>query len=169
MMWRFQFRVDWFSAQERGAFAAFGRTTDTVRVNAMAAGGGDRRLVEVRGVDDAYPLSGSLTLTGADSLSVALHPADGLAGAAVEPDLLDHLHLKLGDRFLIGDVPFRVGALISNEPDRLGRGFALGTRRSDFQGCSGSLRAHRIRCSLRRDGAHRANLVGTRPPPWLRR
>ncbi|HET6970165.1 MAG TPA: FtsX-like permease family protein, partial [Phenylobacterium sp.] len=49
-------------------------------------------------------------------------------GAAVEQTLLERLHLKLGDRFLVGNVPMRANAVLEAEPDRLSRGFALGPR-----------------------------------------
>jgi putative ABC transport system permease protein len=118
-----------FSTAEEAAFARFGRVTDTLGVRAMAAGPGgegDRRLAEVRGVDAAYPLAGVVDLKGASSIAEATADRDGLPGAAVEPELLTRLHIALGQRFLIGDTPFVARAALINEPDRLGRGFALG-------------------------------------------
>jgi putative ABC transport system permease protein len=117
-----------FTPVELSAFAALGRTTDALGVRAMAAGRGpeDRRLAQVRGVDGAFPLAGAVTLSGAKDLGAALATRDGLPGAAVDPALLARLHLKLGDRLLIGDTPVAVRALLLDEPDRLGRGFQLG-------------------------------------------
>jgi hypothetical protein len=40
---------------------------------------------------------------------------------AVEQALLDRLHLKLGDTFLIGEAKFIARAVLVSEPDRLGR------------------------------------------------
>jgi putative ABC transport system permease protein len=116
-----------FTAGELAAFAGLGRTTDALAVRAMAAGpGGDRRLADVRGVDAAFPLAGAVKLEGAASLAAALAGAGGLPGAAVDPRLLERLHLRVGDGFTIGDVRFVVGARLVSEPDTLGRGFALG-------------------------------------------
>jgi putative ABC transport system permease protein len=118
-----------FTQGERSAFTRLGPVTDTLRVRAMASGRraeGDRRLAEVRGVDAAYPLAGSLKLEGAATLEQATAVVAGVAGAAVEPELLDRLHIKLGQRFLLGDTPFIARAAVADEPDRLGRGFALG-------------------------------------------
>jgi putative ABC transport system permease protein len=118
-----------FTKDEQKAFARLGAVTDTLRVRAMAsgpAGEGDRRLAEVRGVDAAYPLAGSVKLTGEPSLAKATAVIGGVAGAAVEPELMDRLHLALGQRVLIGDTPFIVRAAVADEPDRLGRGFSLG-------------------------------------------
>jgi putative ABC transport system permease protein len=90
---------------------------------------GDRRLVELRGVGEGYPLAGAVQLRGAPDLARAFAPAsDGTPGAAVEPALLDRLHLRLGDRFTVGNDAFVARAVLVSEPDRIGRGFALGPR-----------------------------------------
>ena len=116
-----------FTAGERSAFARLGRVTDTLHVRAMAQGPtGDRRLSEVRGVDAAFPLAGSVTLQGAGDLRQAVASQDGTPGAAVDPALLDRLHIRLGDRFLIGDRSFVARARLVSEPDALSRGFSLG-------------------------------------------
>jgi len=119
-----------FTPAERGAFAKAGRVVYAAGARAMAqAASGDRRLVELRGVGPGYPLAGAVTLQGAPSLAQALTPAaDGTAGAVVEPALIDRLHLRLGDRILIGERSFIVRAVLLGEPDRIGRGFALGPR-----------------------------------------
>lgn len=118
-----------FTPAERARIDQLGRTTYATASQAMAeAPDGARRLVEVRGVDAAYPLAGAVTISGAPSLAAALTPRDGVWGAAVEQALLDRLNLKVGDRFLVGNVPMRVGAVLDQEPDRLSRGFALGPR-----------------------------------------
>lgn len=118
-----------FTPAERARIDQLGRTTYATASQAMAeAPDGARRLVELRGVDAAYPLAGVVTISGAPSLAAALTPRDGVWGAAVEQALLDRLNLKVGDRFLVGNVPMRVGAVLDQEPDRLSRGFALGPR-----------------------------------------
>ena len=127
-----------FTGAERAAFARLGRTTDTLHVRAMAQGpDGERRLAEVRGVDGAFPLAGAVKLTAAPSLEQALQPVGGAPGAAVDPALLDRLHLRLGQPFLIGETRFVARAALVSEPDALSRGFSLGApvlvRRSDLQ------------------------------------
>lgn len=114
---------------ERHSLMRLGRTSFAVAAQAMAeAPNGERRLVELRGVDDAYPLAGKVTLGGGASLQAALARRDGVWGAAVEQALLDRLHMQRGERFLVGNVPMRVNAVLEEEPDRLSRGFALGPR-----------------------------------------
>lgn len=118
-----------FTPKEQAAFASLGRVAYAVASRAMAeAPSGARRLVELRGVSPSYPLVGQVTLGGADSVASALSPVGDAAGVAVEQPLLDRLGLKLGDRFLIGNVPVVARAVLIGEPDRLSRGFALGPR-----------------------------------------
>jgi putative ABC transport system permease protein len=122
-------RARHFSAAERAAMQRLGRVSFAVASRAMAqAPSGERRLVELRGVGGDYPLAGAVQLHGAGSLSEALALQDGVAGAAVEPALLERLRLRLGDRFLVGDTPVIARAVLVQEPDRLSRGFALGPR-----------------------------------------
>ncbi|HEY4029570.1 MAG TPA: FtsX-like permease family protein [Caulobacteraceae bacterium] len=122
-----------FTPTERAAFGRAGRVTYAVATRAMAqAPSGDRRLVELRGVDGAYPLAGTVDLSDAAGRPVTLAAVfagrDGLPGAAVEQALLDRLHLKLGQPFKVGNEPMVATAVLGGEPDRMSRGFALGPR-----------------------------------------
>ena len=117
------------TASERQKLTERGRVTFSVSSPAMAqVPSGDRRLVEFRGVDKAYPLAGEVKLKGGLLLAPALALRNGVWGAAVEQALLDRLNLKVGDPFLVGNVPVRVTAVLEQEPDRLSRGFQLGPR-----------------------------------------
>ena len=118
-----------FTPAEQAALAHAGRVSFAAGARAMAqAPSGDRRLVELRGVDSLYPLAGTVEIQGAPSLAAALAPSsDGTPGAAVEPALLDRLHLKIGDTVTVGNGPLIVRAVLVSEPDRIGR-FALGPR-----------------------------------------
>lgn len=132
-----------FTAKERAAFDKLGVTTHAASARAMAqAPGGDRRLVSLRGVDGRFPLAGVVKLDGAPTLAAALADRDGLPGAAVEPALLDRLHLKIGDRFEAGALTLVVRARLLGEPDGLSRGFSIAPRvlvRSDVLDRSGLL------------------------------
>jgi putative ABC transport system permease protein len=122
-------RLRAFSPAERAMFERTGDTSYAASVEAMAeAPSGERRLVELRGVNDSYPLAGKVELTGVGSLSEALRSQGDAAGAAVEASLLQRLGLKLGDRFKVGNTPMVARAILVAEPDRLARGFALGPR-----------------------------------------
>ena len=118
-----------FTPELRLAFGKLGSVAYSVRANGMAeTASGERRLVDMRGVDAAYPLVGKVQLSGAPDLQTALRAENGIAGAVVEQTLLDRLHLRLGDRFTVGATPLIARAVLISEPDRLGRGFALGPR-----------------------------------------
>ncbi len=116
-----------FSPAEHRALAALGRSTDVIGVRVMAQGRGEtRRLAEVRGVDSNYPLVGAVGLNGAPNLASATADSPAGLGAAVEPALMQRLGLRIGDSLQLGDARFVVRAALTSEPDRLGRGFALG-------------------------------------------
>ncbi|HZZ70153.1 MAG TPA: FtsX-like permease family protein [Phenylobacterium sp.] len=118
-----------FSPAEQAVLGREGRVSYAVSSIAMAqAPSGERRLIELRGVNQTYPLAGEVTLTGAPSLQAAIKPVDGVSGALVEQSLLDRLHMKVGDKFLAGNLPLTVRGVLLQEPDRLARGFALGPR-----------------------------------------
>ncbi len=132
-----------FTGKERKAFAGAGRASYAAAARAMAeAPSGERRMVEIRGVDSAYPLAGQVELTDAAgrpmSLAEALSPLGGVPGAAVEQTLLDRMGLRLGQSFTVSDKTFIARAVLVSEPDRITRGFALGprvlTRMTDFAG-----------------------------------
>ena len=119
-----------FSPAEQAALERQGRVSYATASIAMAeAPSGERRLIELRGVSATYPLAGKVTLSGGpSSLQAAITTVGGVAGAVVEQPLLDRLHLKVGDRFLAGNMPLQVRGVLLEEPDRLSRGFALGPR-----------------------------------------
>jgi putative ABC transport system permease protein len=118
-----------FTPAEHAAFDRLGPTTYTAAARAMAqSNSGERRLVSLRGVDGLFPLAGKVQLDGAPDLKTALADRDGVPGAAVEPALLDRLHMRLGDRFEVGPMTVVARAVLVSEPDGLSRGFALGPR-----------------------------------------
>ena len=118
-----------FTPAEHEALERVGRTSYAVSAAAMAeSAGGDRRLVEMRGVAGPYPLVGKVELAGGVTLAQAFASDGEAAGAAVEQPLLDKLHIKIGDHFRVGNVPMVARAVLVSEPDRLSRGFSFGPR-----------------------------------------
>jgi putative ABC transport system permease protein len=89
---------------------------------------GRTTLVEVKAVDGAYPLIGTL------AVDPQMPPADLFArhgetfGAAADPALLSRLDLKPGDQITIGTSVIEVRAALTGEPDRLSGGIGLGPR-----------------------------------------
>ena len=85
-------------------------------------------LVEVKAVDDRYPLFGAFTTDPPLPLAALLAQSDGAFGAAADPLLLMRLGLKIGDRVRIGDAEFELRATVTGEPDKLAGAISLGPR-----------------------------------------
>ena len=85
-------------------------------------------LVEVKAVDDRYPLFGTLATDPPLLLPALLAQKDGAFGAAADPLLLTRLGLKTGDRVKVGDAEFELRATVTGEPDKLAGAISLGPR-----------------------------------------
>lgn len=116
--------------EQRDWLAANGTVSEVLELRSMArrTDGTERRLVEVKAVDDAYPLVGAVILEDGEALEDALAPSDGRPAAVVERALLQRLDLSPGDLLSIGDAEFRIAAVLASEPDRATRGIQLGPR-----------------------------------------
>lgn len=99
-----------------------------LRAMARTPDNGARRLVELKGVDGAYPLAGSLELDPPLPLAEALAQKDGAWGAAADPGLLSALNIALGDVIMVGDARVQIRALVVREPDRIATALAFGPR-----------------------------------------
>lgn len=113
------------TAEQKAALARLGPGfSETIRMRAMArplGAGGQPVLTELKGVDTAYPLYGTLTLEEG-RYAPPLRPDRILIDAA----LAERTSLKAGDRVRYGEADFTVDGLIAEEPDRVGEGFTLG-------------------------------------------
>ena len=109
------------TVEEMAAFAAKGRLSETVAMRAMADAGSGPVLVDLRGVDAAWPLVGSFSLAPG---ALAARPRG--REIAIAPALADRLGVKVGDELRLGVVRLKVIGIIAAEPDRLGAGFTLG-------------------------------------------
>ena len=112
------------SADELAAFAREGRLSHITRMRAMAArlDGAESILVELKGVDAAWPLYGDFRLQPG-----ALRPRPSGAEVAIGSELADRLSVRIGDRIRIGAAELRIIGFIAEEPDRVGQGFTLGS------------------------------------------
>ncbi|MBI3447027.1 MAG: ABC transporter permease [Magnetospirillum sp.] len=117
-----------FSDQARAVLSGLGRVTEGIEMRAMLLVDGNTRraLVELKGVDGAYPLVGNLDLAPPSESVFAWR--DGAWGAAVEANLLERLGLKLGDRVALGETNLRIDAVIAREPDRVATALSFGPR-----------------------------------------
>lgn len=106
----------------------FGSVSQTADMRAMARAGDRHRLVELKGVDQAYPLVGTMRLSPDIPLSQALATQDAVPGAVADPHLLDSLGLRVGDMVEVGETAVRIRAAIEAEPDRVANALSLGPR-----------------------------------------
>ena len=117
------------SANERAFLEGRGRLSVAATLRAMArAPDGRTALVEVKAVDAAYPLYGTVTLDPPQPLPQVLAQRDGVFGAAADPALLARLDLEPGARIAIGSATIEIRAALASEPDRLVGGIGFGPR-----------------------------------------
>ncbi|MCF8709484.1 ABC transporter permease [Rhizorhapis sp. SPR117] len=109
-------------------FARLGDLSETIRMRAMArrVGGGQPDglgavLTELKGVDGAYPLFGTLQLQAGAYTELLADDA-----ILIDKALSERLSIVPGDRLRYGEAEFTVQDIISDEPDRVGEGFTLG-------------------------------------------
>ncbi|HMF66605.1 MAG TPA: ABC transporter permease, partial [Phyllobacterium sp.] len=127
---RFQLNQREVNPDERAFLDSIGRVAVSANMRSMArlADGSDQSLVEVKAVDNAYPLYGALETAPALDHQALFAEKDGAFGAAVAQIFLDRLNLKLGDRVLLGTATFELRSVITNEPDLLSDGFGFAPR-----------------------------------------
>ena len=118
-----QAQLDWLQQNSDGL-----SSVAIMRAMAVRADGQDRRLIELKAVDNAYPLFGGLELKSGRSLDQAFEKTDGQWGVVVAPSLLERLKMDVGDRFRIGLATVRISDVIQLEPDRSTQAFELGPR-----------------------------------------
>jgi putative ABC transport system permease protein len=115
--------------------AAVGRAREAGRVDTVSEavelatlvrpeGGTTTRMVELRAVQEAFPLYGTLTLQD----GVSAHDLLRDHGALVMPELLAQLGLAVGDGLQIGTSRFEIRGAIASEPGRNLGAFSLGSR-----------------------------------------
>jgi putative ABC transport system permease protein len=110
---------DW--AASRGAVLS-----QAVEMRAMAIGpSGERTLVELKGVDSAYPLYGTLVLAPAEA---TLARRDGRFGVALDSTIVERLGLRIGEVIRLGEASFTFVAVVATEPDRVASPTVLGPR-----------------------------------------
>lgn len=118
-----------FSDDQTTFLSELGATSEVATLRAMARSpeAGRQSLAEVKAIDEAYPLFGTLQLEGADQQSLMQKKGD-VWPVAVERELLARLNLKLGDTLFMGQSELTIAAIINREPDRLGGNVGFGPR-----------------------------------------
>ena len=114
---------------ERQFLQARGRISSAATMRAMArTNAGQATLVEMKAVDDAYPLFGEALLDPPGPLANALAQRDGVFGAVADPTLMARLELKSGARIAVGNANIEIRATLTSEPDKLAGGIGFGPR-----------------------------------------
>ena len=114
---------------ERAFVDGLGRVSTAATMRAMARTGDARQaLVEVKAIDDVYPLYGEALLEPDMPLHEALAARDGVFGVVADIALLTRLDLKIGDTITIGEAPLVIRAVLRSEPDKLADGIGFGPR-----------------------------------------
>ncbi|HYC56698.1 MAG TPA: FtsX-like permease family protein [Candidatus Binatia bacterium] len=100
------------SAEETRAFdaaAGAAASSQLVQLYSMVAGSGGARLVELRGIDERFPLSGAVVLADAGTVTPQQHGKLQRQGEAwADPSLLGQLGVSVGETVRIGSVDFRI-------------------------------------------------------------
>ena len=110
--------------QQQGQLSAVAE----LRTMATAVGSKKSALVELKAVDDVYPLYGSLPLEPEQSFAAALEQTAFGYGALVERSFLQRFDIKIGEQIRVGQQSFTIRGVLLSEPDRTVRAFHLGPR-----------------------------------------
>ncbi|MBB6485325.1 ABC transporter permease [Rhizobium lusitanum] len=127
---RFELRNREATPEELAYLQGLGKLSRSTNLRSMSRlpDGSDQALVEVKAVDETYPLYGAFEADPNQPLSTLLAAKDGSYGAVVAPLLLERLNLKVGDNLLLGNAKLRISGVIKNEPDAVSEGFGFAPR-----------------------------------------
>lgn len=127
---RFRLNQREASVEERAYLESLGRVSHSAEMRSMVRlpDGSDQTLAEVKAVDGAYPLAGTLVTEPAPGEAALFGYHDGAHGAAVADLLMERLGLSLGDRVELGNATFELRARIVTEPDLISGGFGFAPR-----------------------------------------
>jgi putative ABC transport system permease protein len=114
---------------ERAFLAEHGAVSAIAVLPTMArTSDGRSALVEVKAVDGAYPLAGTVRTDPDMTLSALFARSGDVFGGAADPALLERLQLRVGNRLTIGNAVVELRAALMSEPDKLGGGIGFGPR-----------------------------------------
>jgi len=115
---------------EMSFLRGFGKVSMSTGLRSMARkpDGSDQALVEVKAVDDTYPLYGTFVAEPNYPLHALLSGQSGTYGAVAAPILLERLGLSIGDEVLLGNVILNITGTVKTEPDAVSEGFSFAPR-----------------------------------------
>ncbi len=92
----------------------------------MVQGKDASKLVQIKGVDELFPLYGTIKLANGEFLSG--RQLENLAGIYVYPELMDSLNLSVGDALTIGSLSLKVQGVVEEDVGQSMRGVNLAPR-----------------------------------------
>jgi len=104
------------------------KLSSVIEMKAMAQTKTARALVELKGVDQHYPLVGAVEMQPGGDLQTRLAQQDDVWGAIVDEGLLVKLGLNIGDTVRVGQATFQIRAVVTKEPDRVASIINFGPR-----------------------------------------
>jgi putative ABC transport system permease protein len=117
------------STAEHAFLTSRGELSSAATMRAMVrATDGRMALVELKAVDKAYPLYGTVVTEPAADLTALLAHREGAFGVAADPALLTRLDLRPGAHLTIGGAAIELRATLVSEPDKLASGIGFGPR-----------------------------------------
>lgn len=113
------------SETERKILDQYGTVSETATLRSLGRRDDeeDQSLIEIKAVDEVYPLVGDLKVSGSETPQSLLR-----RGLIVDPMLLQRLNIKVGDALRIGAGEFLIASELQSEPDGLADRVAYGPR-----------------------------------------
>ena len=111
---------------ERQYVTSAGEISEAANMRAMGRlpDGSDQSLIELKAVNNTWPLIGSFTTEPVEA-GTAMMSGNGFVA---DPILLDRLGLSVGDELSIGNATLKLVGTVVNEPDRVSDNFAIGPK-----------------------------------------
>ena len=109
-----------------------GKTSLIVELRTMLtsnqSGGLKRRIVELKAVDQNWPLKGVPIIVPNKSINKSLKMNDNNNGALIDDSLKKQLEIKVGDVLQLGKTKIQINGIIKKEPDRMFSFATFGSR-----------------------------------------
>lgn len=127
---RFELNQREARSDERAWLESLGTVAVSANMRSMARlpDGSDQTLAEVKAVDGAYPLYGTLETEPALPQDALFGARNGVYGAAAPEIFLQRLGLAVGGQIRLGTATFELRAKLTGEPDAVSDGFGFAPR-----------------------------------------
>ena len=108
-----------------------GKTSEVIELRTMLSSNKNsivkRRLVELKAVDENWPLVGNVSIKPEQSLDQSIYNMNS-NGALIDKNLKNQLNLNLGDMLNLGDSKIIIKGILKKEPDRMFSFATFGSR-----------------------------------------